>query len=60
MPSRSPRNEDEQTTVNRYSTERRRQLLVLLIFAAAILLISVLIAGIHNVFLPGWWRIDLP
>lgn len=45
---------------DRYAAERRRQLAVLLVLAAAILLISVLIAGIHNVFLPGWWRIDLP
>ena len=44
----------------RYAAERRRQLTVLLVLAAAVLLISVAIAGVHNVFLPGWWRIDLP
>ena len=44
----------------RYATERRRQLTVLLVLAAAILLVSVLLVGPRNVFLPGWWHIDLP
>ncbi len=37
--------------------ERRRQIRGLLLLALAILLFSLLRAGIHNVFTPGWWRL---
>ena len=45
---------------DRYAHERSRQLTVLLLLAATILVITVLRVGIHNIFLPHWWHIDLP
>ncbi|HSY69890.1 MAG TPA: hypothetical protein VK813_14665 [Edaphobacter sp.] len=41
----------------RRQTERRRQVRGLLLIALAILLFSVLRAGTHNIFTPGWWRL---
>jgi hypothetical protein len=43
--------------IARRLTERRRQVRGLLLLAFAILIFSVLRAGIHNVFTPGWWRL---
>ncbi|NYF50355.1 hypothetical protein [Tunturiibacter gelidoferens] len=37
--------------------ERRRQIRGLLTLAALILLFSVLRAGVHPLFHPGWWRL---
>jgi hypothetical protein len=37
--------------------ERRRQLRGLFLLAIAILVFSLLRAGLHNVFTPGWWRL---
>ncbi len=34
------------------------QLAGLLVLAAAVLIWTVLYAGVHNVFLPGWWRLQ--
>jgi hypothetical protein len=39
-----------------HQTERRRQIRGLLLLAFAVLAFSVLHAGIHNVFHPGWWH----
>jgi hypothetical protein len=44
-------------TTARRQTERRRQVRGLLILAFAILVFSVLRAGTHNIFTPGWWRL---
>ena len=44
----------------RYAIQRRRQLAVLVVLAAIILAASILLAGPRNIFLPNWWRIDLP
>jgi len=37
--------------------ERHRQVRGLLLLAIAILIFSLLRAGLHNVFTPGWWRL---
>ena len=37
--------------------ERRRQVRGLLLLAGVILLFSLLRAGLHSVFTPGWWRL---
>ncbi len=37
--------------------ERRRQVRGLLLLAVAILIFSLLRAGVHAVFTPGWWRL---
>jgi hypothetical protein len=37
--------------------ERRRQVRGLLVLAFAVLLFSLLRAGLHNIFTPGWWRL---
>ena len=36
--------------------ERRRQIRGLLLLAFAVMAFSILHAGIHNVFHPGWWH----
>jgi hypothetical protein len=41
----------------RRQTERRRQVRGLLLLALAILVFSLLRAGTHNIFTPGWWRL---
>ena len=41
----------------RDAAERKRQVRGLLLLAIIVLVISVLRTGIHNVFLPGWWRL---
>lgn len=41
----------------REQKERRRQVRGLLLLAALVLLIAVLRAGVHNVFIQGWWRL---
>jgi hypothetical protein len=41
----------------RRQTERRRQIRGLLLVAIAILVFSILRAGPHNIFTPGWWRL---
>jgi hypothetical protein len=43
--------------VARRQIERRRQIRGLLVLAVAILIFSLLRAGVHNVFTPGWWRL---
>ena len=61
MPPSPQRTDSEDPSfARRYATERRRQLWVLWLLAAIVLVVSVLRTGIHNIFLPGWWRIDLP
>jgi hypothetical protein len=45
------------TTAARRQTERRRQVRGLLLLALAILIFSLLRAGTHNIFTPGWWRL---
>ena len=45
------------TTAARRQTERRRQVRGLLLLAFAILIFSLLRAGTHNIFTPGWWRL---
>ena len=60
MPRRADqdlRRQEGATVRERFAAERRRQVLSLLLLAAALLIGSVLRAGIHNVFLPGWWRL---
>ena len=37
--------------------ERRMQAVALIVLAALVLLVTILRTGIHNVFLPGWWRL---
>ena len=37
--------------------ERRMQAVGLIVLAVLVLLVTVLRTGIHNVFLPGWWRL---
>ncbi len=37
--------------------ERRRQIRGSLLLAIAILVFSLLRAGLHTVFTPGWWRL---
>jgi hypothetical protein len=44
-------------TTSRRQTERRRQIRGLLLLAIVILIFSLLRAGIHNIFTPGWWRL---
>lgn len=44
-------------TAARNEAERRLQTFGLLLLAAGILVGTVFYAGIHNVFLPGWWRL---
>jgi hypothetical protein len=41
----------------RLQTERRRQIRGLLLLALAVLVFSLLRAGTHNIFTPGWWRL---
>lgn len=41
----------------REAAERRRQVRGLLWLAGIVLVAAVLRAGVHNVFLPGWWRL---
>ncbi|WP_263367509.1 hypothetical protein [Edaphobacter bradus] len=52
MPDSTPQSssQDEQQ-------ERRRQLRGLIFLAMAVLVFSLLRAGIHHVFTPGWWRV---
>jgi len=45
------------STAARRQTERRRQVRGLLLLAFAILIFSLLRAGTHNIFTPGWWRL---
>ena len=42
---------------NAEQQERRRQLRGLMLLAIAVLFFSILRAGIHRVFTPGWWRL---
>jgi hypothetical protein len=44
-------------TTARRLTERRRQIRGLLLIALAILIFSLLRAGMHTIFTPGWWRL---
>jgi hypothetical protein len=44
-------------STSRRQTERRRQVGGLLLLAIAILIFSLLRAGMHNIFTPGWWRL---
>jgi hypothetical protein len=44
-------------TTSRRQTERRRQVRGLLLLALATLIFSLLRAGTHNIFTPGWWRL---
>ena len=37
--------------------ERRRQVRGLLLIALVVLVLSILWAGVHSVFTPGWWRL---
>jgi hypothetical protein len=37
--------------------ERRRQIRGLLLLALSVLTFSLLRAGLHNIFTPGWWRL---
>jgi hypothetical protein len=37
--------------------ERRRHIRGLLLLALTVLAFSLLRAGLHNVFTPGWWRL---
>jgi hypothetical protein len=37
--------------------ERRRHVRGLLLLAITTLIFSLLRAGLHNVFTPGWWRL---
>jgi len=41
----------------RRQTERRRQVRGLLLLAIVILIFSLLRAGTHTIFTPGWWRL---
>ncbi len=41
----------------RVLAERRLQAAGLIVLAAVVLVVTVLRAGIHNVLLPGWWRL---
>jgi hypothetical protein len=41
----------------RRQIERRRQVRGLLLLAIAILVFSLLRAGTHTIFTPGWWRL---
>jgi hypothetical protein len=44
-------------TTARRQTERRRQIHGLLLVAIAILIFSLLLAGTHTIFTPGWRRL---
>jgi hypothetical protein len=44
-------------TTPRRQTERRRQIRGLFLLAIAVLILSVLRAGTHTIFTPGWWRL---
>jgi hypothetical protein len=44
-------------TTARRLIERRRQVRGLLLLALAVLVFSLLRAGTHNIFTPGWWRL---
>jgi hypothetical protein len=37
--------------------ERQRQVRGLILFAMAAIVFSILRAGVHRVFTPGWWRL---
>jgi hypothetical protein len=37
--------------------ERRRHIRGLLLLALSVLTFSLLRAGLHNIFTPGWWRL---
>jgi hypothetical protein len=41
----------------RRQTERRRQIRGLYLLAIAVLIFSLLRAGAHTIFMPGWWRL---
>jgi hypothetical protein len=41
----------------RKNIERRRQVRGLLLLALAVVLFSLLHAGPHRIFTPGWWRL---
>jgi hypothetical protein len=41
----------------RRQLERRRQIRGLLLLGLAIFLFSLLRAGTHTIFTPGWWRL---
>jgi hypothetical protein len=43
--------------MERKQAERRRQLRGLMLLAFAVLIFSVLRAGLHTVFAPGWWKL---
>ncbi len=43
--------------IGRVLAERRLQAAGLIALAALVLVVTVLRTGIHNVFLPGWWRL---
>lgn len=45
------------TQSNAEQQERRRQLRGLILLAIAVLVFSILRAGVHRVFTPGWWRL---
>jgi hypothetical protein len=40
-----------------FKQERRRQVRGLVLLAVAVIVFSVLRAGVHHVFTPGWWRL---
>ena len=60
-PIRETRKEREQREAERVAgqllMERRLQAAGLIALAALVLVVTVLRTGIHNVFLPGWWRL---
>jgi hypothetical protein len=43
--------------IKQKQAERRRQIRGLLLLAAVVLVFSLLHAGLHTVFTPGWWRL---
>jgi hypothetical protein len=57
MPASLPKQSTRVEHLERKQTERRRQIRGLLLLAASVLIFSLLRAGLHTVFTPGWWKL---
>ncbi len=52
-----PHTDSAAETQERLAAERRLQVGAALLLGLIVLISIVLRAGVHNVFLPGWWRL---
>jgi hypothetical protein len=57
MPASQPKQSTPVEHLERKQIERRRQIRGLLLLAASVLIFSLLRAGLHAVFTPGWWKL---